>query len=48
MTGRDFALTDAYGSSAFGLPMEDLARLMSQWQERAVGLTRTSGGQNDG
>lgn len=36
MTGRDRFLPDPYGSSSFGLPMEELARLMSQWQERAI------------
>jgi hypothetical protein len=36
VTGRDCALPDAYGASSYGLPMEDLARLMSQWRERAI------------
>jgi hypothetical protein len=44
LTGRECALPDAYGSSAFGLPMEDLARLMSQWQERAIARRRPPAG----
>ena len=36
LTGRDCALPDGYGSTAFGLPMEDLVRLLSQWQQRAL------------
>jgi hypothetical protein len=36
MTGRDCAVPDAYGGSTFGLPMEDLARLMTRWRERAL------------
>jgi hypothetical protein len=36
LTGRDCFVPDANGFSSFGLPMEDLARLMSQWQERAL------------
>jgi hypothetical protein len=40
VTGRDCALPDAYGSTAFGLPMEDLARLMQRWQERALAVHR--------
>src|SRR5271166_4690055 len=35
VTGCDCTLPDAYGSSSYGLSMEDLARLLSQWQERA-------------
>ncbi len=31
-----------HGSSSFGLPMEELARLMSQWQERAMMLQRAT------
>jgi hypothetical protein len=42
MTGRDRFLPDPYGSSSFGLPMEELARLMSQWQERAMTLHRAT------
>jgi hypothetical protein len=41
MTGRDCFLPDIFGSSSFGLPMEDLARLMSQWQERALSTQGT-------
>jgi hypothetical protein len=33
LTGRNGALPDTYG----GLTVEDLARLMSLWRERAVG-----------
>jgi hypothetical protein len=36
LTGRDCALPDGYYSTAFGLPMEDLVRLLSQWQQRAL------------
>ena len=38
MTGRDCFIFDAYGFSSFSLPMEDLARLLSQWQQRAMAL----------
>jgi hypothetical protein len=43
LTGRDCFLPDPYGSSSFGLPMEDLTRLMSQWQERAHAVRRAPG-----
>jgi hypothetical protein len=36
-TRRDCSVPDFSGSSSFGLPMEDLTRLMSQWQARAIG-----------
>lgn len=36
MTKRDCFIPDPSGSSSFGLPMEDLARLLSQWQQRAM------------
>jgi hypothetical protein len=36
LTGRDCALPDGYGSTAFSLPMDDLVRLLSQWQQRAL------------
>jgi hypothetical protein len=38
MTNRDCFIPDPSGSSSFGLPMEDLARLLSQWQQRAKAL----------
>ncbi len=44
MTSRDCVVPDAYGSSSFGLPMTDLARLMSEWQKRAVALRAAPGG----
>ena len=40
VTGRDCSVPDTGGSSSFGLPMEDLLRLMSQWQEQATGMGR--------
>jgi hypothetical protein len=43
MTQRDCFLLDTSGSTSFGLPMEDLARLMSQWQERALAARRAAG-----
>lgn len=43
LTGRDCYLPDPYGSSSFGLPMEDLARLMSKWQECALARHRAPG-----
>jgi hypothetical protein len=43
LTGRDCYLPDPYGSSSYGLPMEDLVRLMSQWQERALAVRRAPG-----
>ena len=43
LIGRDCFLPDINGSSAYGLPMEDLALLMSQWQERALAMRRTPG-----
>lgn len=43
LTGRNCFLPDPYGSSSFGLPMEDLARLMSHWQERALAARRVPG-----
>src|ERR1022692_1114343 len=43
LTQRDCFVPDPYGSSSFGLPMEDLARLMSQWQERALAARREPG-----
>jgi hypothetical protein len=39
MTGRDRVLSDASGASSYGLPFEDLARLMSRWQELALKLS---------
>jgi hypothetical protein len=42
MTGRQCFLPDVSSSSSFGLPMEDLARLMSQWQERALSVHRAA------
>lgn len=47
LTGRECALPDVNFSTAFGLPMEDLARLMSQWQERAMALHRAPGTDDD-
>ena len=38
MTGRDCLMPDAFSSSSFGLPMADLARLMTEWQKRAIAL----------
>ena len=46
MTGRDCLVPDAFSSSSFGLPMEDLARLMSEWQKRAVALRGASRGKH--
>lgn len=45
LTGRDCSIPDNSGFSSFGLPIEDLARLMSQWQERALArhVRRTGG-----
>jgi hypothetical protein len=43
LTGRDCFLPDPYGSSSFGLPMEDLARLMAKWQECALARHREPG-----
>jgi hypothetical protein len=44
MTGRDCVVVpDGFGASSFGLPMEDLARLMSEWQKRAVALRAAPG-----
>lgn len=40
------AVPDAFGSSSFGLPMADLARLMSEWQKRAVALRAAPGGKH--
>jgi hypothetical protein len=45
MTGRDCVVVpDAFSSSSFGLPMADLACLMSEWQNRAVALRAAPGG----
>jgi hypothetical protein len=43
MIERDCFVPDASGSSSFGLPMEDLASLMSQWQERALAMRQGAG-----
>jgi len=45
MTGRDCFIPDTYGSSSFGLPMEDLVRLLSQWRQRVMALPKTTGRQ---
>jgi hypothetical protein len=46
MTGRDCAVPDTSGFSSFGLPMEDLVRLMAAWQERAIALRRAKSALN--
>jgi hypothetical protein len=43
MIERDCFVPDTSGSSSFGLPMEDLASLMSQWQERALAMRQAPG-----
>jgi hypothetical protein len=43
LTGRDCSIPDNSFFSSFGLSMEDLARLMSQWQERALARHATDG-----
>jgi hypothetical protein len=43
LTGRDCYLPDPTGSSSFGLPMEDLAHLMSKWQKCALAGRRAPG-----
>ena len=45
MTKRDCFIPEPYGSSSFGLPMEDLACLLSQWQQRALALHVATGRQ---